>query len=79
MSPEQSKPPDGEAPPQRYGTPTALSAILAARSPSVGFGRFFAWRADFASTTRGSGSETALGSAAQPRAAAAKAQASKRL
>src|SRR5438094_3646848 len=35
-SPEQSNPPAGEAPPHRYGTPTALTAIAAARSPTVG-------------------------------------------
>ena len=36
--PEQSNPLAGEMPPQLYGTPTALSAILAARSPRVGLG-----------------------------------------
>ena len=44
MSPEQSKPLAGEAPPHRYGTPTALSAIRAARSPSVRFRRWIGWR-----------------------------------
>src|SRR5882724_5503144 len=37
-SPEQSKPPAGDEPPHRYRTPTALTAIAAARSPTVGFG-----------------------------------------
>ena len=36
--PEQSNPLAGEMPPQLYGTPTALSAMLAARSPRVGLG-----------------------------------------
>src|SRR6188508_3623577 len=36
--PEQSNPLAGEMPPQLYGTPTALSAIFAARSPRVGLG-----------------------------------------
>ena len=36
--PEQSNPLAGEVPPHRYGTPTALSATLAARSPRVGLG-----------------------------------------
>src|SRR5436309_529464 len=38
MSPEQSKPAVRDVPPHWYGTPTALSAIAAARSPMVGFG-----------------------------------------
>ena len=46
-----------EVPPQRYGTPTALRAILAARSPRVRFGRFLAWRIGFG-RSRLSGADT---------------------